>query len=190
MSSEEGISDTVSTPVVVSPEKDNKDANEDDAVPTATATSSPEPEPEPVPEPLLGPDDEMTSKPTSSPEPTTEPEPKMATSTPAPPTTTEPATTPTTIPKSSSSDTTASSSIPTGPSPLQIVSIGTEEDQFAFTFHEDKLNAIMSRIPPGWKVAVVAVVGKLNKLLCFVFVFVSYILRSFNTIYATFIKLK
>jgi hypothetical protein len=46
-----------------------------------------------------------------------------------------------------------------GPSPLQIVSIGTEEDQFAFTFHEDKLDAIMSKIPPGWKVAVVAVVG-------------------------------
>ena len=45
------------------------------------------------------------------------------------------------------------------PEPLQIVSIGTEEDQYAFTFHEDQLNLIISRIPPGWKVAVVSVVG-------------------------------
>eukprot|EP00529_Nitzschia_sp_RCC80_P011401 CAMPEP_0113502850 /NCGR_PEP_ID=MMETSP0014_2-20120614/33809_1 /TAXON_ID=2857 /ORGANISM="Nitzschia sp." /LENGTH=636 /DNA_ID=CAMNT_0000397735 /DNA_START=50 /DNA_END=1960 /DNA_ORIENTATION=+ /assembly_acc=CAM_ASM_000159 len=148
MSSEEGISDTVSTPVVVSPERDNKDANEDDVVPTATSS------PEPVPEPVLGPDDEMTSKPTSSPGP----EPKMPTSTPTPATTEEPVTTSASIPKSSSSSDTTTP-IPTGPSPLQIVSIGTEDDQFAFTFHEEKLNAIMSKIPPGWKVAVVAVVG-------------------------------
>mmetsp|Transcript_25291 Transcript_25291/g.70837 ORF Transcript_25291/g.70837 Transcript_25291/m.70837 type:complete len:610 (+) Transcript_25291:119-1948(+) len=45
------------------------------------------------------------------------------------------------------------------PEPLQIVSVGSEADEFAFTFHEDKLNRIMSRIPPGWKVAVVTVVG-------------------------------
>ena len=50
-------------------------------------------------------------------------------------------------------------SSPSSPHPLQIVSIGTEEDEFAFTFHEDKLNAIISKIPPGWKVAVVSVVG-------------------------------
>ena len=42
---------------------------------------------------------------------------------------------------------------------LQIVSIGTEDDQYAFTFHDDQLNLIISRIPPGWKVAVVSVVG-------------------------------
>ena len=45
------------------------------------------------------------------------------------------------------------------PEPLQIVSIGTEENKFAFEFHEDQLNSIMRKIPPGWKVAVVSVVG-------------------------------
>lgn len=42
---------------------------------------------------------------------------------------------------------------------LQIVSVGTEEDQFAFTFLEENLNSILSQVPPGWKVAVVSVVG-------------------------------
>mmetsp|Transcript_13041 Transcript_13041/g.19909 ORF Transcript_13041/g.19909 Transcript_13041/m.19909 type:complete len:564 (+) Transcript_13041:131-1822(+) len=41
----------------------------------------------------------------------------------------------------------------------QIVSIGSEEDKYSFTFHEEKLNAIMSKIPAGWKVSVVSVVG-------------------------------
>jgi atlastin len=45
------------------------------------------------------------------------------------------------------------------PQALQIVSIGTEENAYAFTFHEEALNKILSRIPPGWKVAVVSVVG-------------------------------
>lgn len=45
------------------------------------------------------------------------------------------------------------------PEPTQIVSIGTEEDAFAFTFHEDRLNEIIRKVPPGWKVAVVSVVG-------------------------------
>ncbi|KAG7357469.1 guanylate-binding protein [Nitzschia inconspicua] len=45
------------------------------------------------------------------------------------------------------------------PEPFQIVSIGSADDKFAFTFHEDKLNLIMQKIPPGWKVAVVSVVG-------------------------------
>jgi atlastin len=45
------------------------------------------------------------------------------------------------------------------PEPLQIVSIGTEDDKFAFEFHEEKLNSIMRKIPPGWKVAVISVVG-------------------------------
>jgi atlastin len=52
-----------------------------------------------------------------------------------------------------------SEDIPSDPVALQIISIGSEEDQYAFTFHEKKLNAIMSKIPPGWKVAVVSVVG-------------------------------
>jgi len=43
--------------------------------------------------------------------------------------------------------------------PLQIVSIGNEEDKFAFTFHEEKLNSIMRKIPACWKVSVVSVVG-------------------------------
>ena len=50
-----------------------------------------------------------------------------------------------------------SEDIPSDPVALQIISIGSEEDQYAFTFHEKKLNAIMSKIPPGWKVAVVSV---------------------------------
>jgi len=50
-------------------------------------------------------------------------------------------------------------SIPSEPHAMQIISIGTEVDQYAFTFHEKKLNAIMSKIPPGWKVSVVSVVG-------------------------------
>jgi atlastin len=45
------------------------------------------------------------------------------------------------------------------PEPMQIVSIGTEEDAFAFTFHEEKLNEIIRKIPPGWKVSVISVVG-------------------------------
>lgn len=45
------------------------------------------------------------------------------------------------------------------PEPVQIVSIGTEGDKFAFTFHEDRMNEIMRKIPAGWKVAVVTVVG-------------------------------
>jgi len=45
------------------------------------------------------------------------------------------------------------------PRALQVISIGTEEDQYAFTFNEKKLNSIMSKIPPGWKVSVVSVVG-------------------------------
>jgi atlastin len=49
--------------------------------------------------------------------------------------------------------------VPKGTEALQIVSIGTEEDKYAFTFHKDELNAIMSKIPPGWKVSVVSVVG-------------------------------
>lgn len=55
----------------------------------------------------------------------------------------------------------ASDSTPSGdaPHPVQIVSIGTEDDAYAFTFHEDKLNDIISKIPPGWKVAVISVVG-------------------------------
>lgn len=52
-----------------------------------------------------------------------------------------------------------SEDIPSDPHAMQIISVGTEEDQYAFTFHEKKLNAIMSKIPPGWKVAVVSVVG-------------------------------
>lgn len=46
-----------------------------------------------------------------------------------------------------------------GPEALQIVSIGTEEDKYAFTFNKDELNDIMAKIPPGFKVSVVSVVG-------------------------------
>jgi atlastin len=53
----------------------------------------------------------------------------------------------------------ADNPVPPPPEPLQIVSIGTEDDKFAFTFHEDLLNEVMRKIPPGWKVAVISVVG-------------------------------
>lgn len=43
---------------------------------------------------------------------------------------------------------------------VQIVSIGSESDQYAFAYHEGKLNAILSKIQPSsCKVAVVSVVG-------------------------------
>lgn len=45
------------------------------------------------------------------------------------------------------------------PTAHQIVSIGTEEDAYAFHFDEEKLNEILKRIPMGWEVAVVSVVG-------------------------------
>ena len=45
------------------------------------------------------------------------------------------------------------------PHASQIISIGTEEDAYAFTFHEKKLTAIMNKIPPTFKVSVVSVVG-------------------------------
>jgi len=45
------------------------------------------------------------------------------------------------------------------PHAVQIVSVGTEEDQYAFTFHEDTLRDVLSKVPPGWKVSVVSVVG-------------------------------
>ena len=45
------------------------------------------------------------------------------------------------------------------PSARQIVSIGTQDDSYAFTFHEEEMNAILSKVPPGWKVCVVSVVG-------------------------------
>lgn len=45
------------------------------------------------------------------------------------------------------------------PTARQIVSIGTADDAYAFTFHEEELNAILRKIPAGWKVSVVSVVG-------------------------------
>jgi atlastin len=41
----------------------------------------------------------------------------------------------------------------------QIVSIGSDEDKYAFTYHEDKLQTIIQDIPPDCKVAIVSVVG-------------------------------
>jgi len=46
------------------------------------------------------------------------------------------------------------------PHAMQIVSIGTESDAYAFTFHEDILNQILGKIQPSsMKVCVVSVVG-------------------------------
>ena len=49
--------------------------------------------------------------------------------------------------------------LPAVPSARQIVSVGTESDSYAFTFHEEELNAILAKVPAGWKVSVVSVVG-------------------------------
>ena len=49
--------------------------------------------------------------------------------------------------------------VESGPSALQIVSIGTETDQYAFTFHEDALASIMNKVPSDHKLCVVSVVG-------------------------------
>lgn len=46
-----------------------------------------------------------------------------------------------------------------GPTALQIVSVGTETDQYAFTFHKDALTSIMDKVPSDHKVCVVSVVG-------------------------------
>lgn len=45
------------------------------------------------------------------------------------------------------------------PSARQIVSVGTESDSYAFTFHEEELNSILAKVPAGWKVCVISVVG-------------------------------
>lgn len=46
------------------------------------------------------------------------------------------------------------------PHAIQIVSIGSESDAYAFTFHEDSLNLILSKIQPSsMKVCVISVVG-------------------------------
>lgn len=48
---------------------------------------------------------------------------------------------------------------PSGPTALQIVSIGTETDEYAFTFHKEALEEIMNKVPSDLKVCVVSVVG-------------------------------
>lgn len=45
------------------------------------------------------------------------------------------------------------------PRAVQIISVGNEKDKYAFTFHEERMNAVLTKIPPGWKVSVVSVVG-------------------------------
>mmetsp|Transcript_12659 Transcript_12659/g.18275 ORF Transcript_12659/g.18275 Transcript_12659/m.18275 type:complete len:587 (+) Transcript_12659:45-1805(+) len=43
--------------------------------------------------------------------------------------------------------------------PLQVVSIGSAADEYAFTYHEQELQSVLQKIPPEHKVAVVSVVG-------------------------------
>lgn len=45
------------------------------------------------------------------------------------------------------------------PQALNVVSIGSEADSYAFTFNQAKLDQILNRIPAGVKVSVVSVVG-------------------------------
>jgi hypothetical protein len=46
-----------------------------------------------------------------------------------------------------------------GPSPYQIVSIGSEEDAYAFAFDKEKLLTVLAKVPASAHVAVVSVVG-------------------------------
>jgi len=43
--------------------------------------------------------------------------------------------------------------------PLQIVSVGNEQDEYAFAFHDTEMDSVLRKIPPGMKVCVVSVVG-------------------------------
>jgi atlastin len=47
----------------------------------------------------------------------------------------------------------------TGPRAYQIVSIGTEDDKYAFQFDKDKLQSVLEKVPSQATVAVVSVVG-------------------------------
>lgn len=68
------------------------------------------------------------------------------------------------------------------PQALQIVSIGTEEDAYAFTFHKEKLEAIIKRIPDETKVAVLSVVGAFRTgksfLLCWFLRYLHYLQKK------------
>ena len=63
-----------------------------------------------------------------------------------------------TLPHKTSKDD-ASESANETPCPIQIVEIGSEEDKYAFTFKEEEFFAILAKVPPGWKISVVSVVG-------------------------------
>ena len=52
-----------------------------------------------------------------------------------------------------------SDDIPEATTALQIVSVGSETDQYAFAFHEEALNSIIKKSPDDHKVCVVSVVG-------------------------------
>ena len=56
---------------------------------------------------------------------------------------------------------TNSASVESGdlPHAVQIVSIGSESDAYAFTFHEDSLNHVLNKIEPSMKVCIISVVG-------------------------------
>jgi len=60
---------------------------------------------------------------------------------------------------STTDEVTPSSEDSVQPQPLQIVSIGTETDKYAFTYHEDALNSILDKVPSDTKVSIVSVVG-------------------------------
>eukprot|EP00568_Trieres_chinensis_P012849 CAMPEP_0183294626 /NCGR_PEP_ID=MMETSP0160_2-20130417/2889_1 /TAXON_ID=2839 ORGANISM="Odontella Sinensis, Strain Grunow 1884" /NCGR_SAMPLE_ID=MMETSP0160_2 /ASSEMBLY_ACC=CAM_ASM_000250 /LENGTH=583 /DNA_ID=CAMNT_0025455979 /DNA_START=63 /DNA_END=1814 /DNA_ORIENTATION=- len=53
----------------------------------------------------------------------------------------------------------SSGGVDDAPQAVQIVSVGNESDAYAFTFHEERLNSVLQKVPPGWKVSVVSVVG-------------------------------
>eukprot|EP00559_Dactyliosolen_fragilissimus_P009026 CAMPEP_0184865574 /NCGR_PEP_ID=MMETSP0580-20130426/18523_1 /TAXON_ID=1118495 /ORGANISM="Dactyliosolen fragilissimus" /LENGTH=660 /DNA_ID=CAMNT_0027364843 /DNA_START=41 /DNA_END=2023 /DNA_ORIENTATION=+ len=67
------------------------------------------------------------------------------------------------------------------PRPLQIVSIGTEDNEYAFTFHEECFKSILQKTPRGIKVSIVSVVGAFRTGKSFLLTWFLRYLSQFST---------